>query len=84
MQTVRYNMTEVRVAVMMDGTISVSRARQIPRTFTQALLTTGSLTLCLRAWFLLLKNKISFFLMTWLLKQNNSYLENQVITLFTR
>lgn len=32
--------------------------------------TIGPLTLCLRAWFLLLKNNISFFLMTWLLKQN--------------
>lgn len=29
----------------------------------------GTLTLCLRAWFLLLKNKISFFLMTWFLKE---------------
>lgn len=30
-----------------------------------------TLTLCLRAWFLLLKNKISFFLMTWFLKGNS-------------
>lgn len=37
-----------------------------------AFLTAGTLTLCLRAWFLLLKNKISFFLMTWLLKNINT------------
>lgn len=49
--------------------------------FLCGLLTTGTLTLCLRAWFLLLKNKISFFLMTWFLKKNNCSV-NEDITSF--
>lgn len=40
-----------------------------------------ALTRCFRAWFLLLKNKISFFLMTWLLKRNNAYSVNKAIIL---
>lgn len=38
------------------------------------------LTLCLRAWFLLLKNKISFFRMTWFLKQDRSPVRFYVYT----